>query len=93
MRLKTVRQLFGRTALAIGLGMAATTSGTAHATPLLVIANIPVDAVLAMSSANTRCVSITFDKNGNRQSQTVSSVTSTATIWGAASYGCFVWTQ
>jgi hypothetical protein len=92
MRLRMMRRFFGRTGLAIGLCLATMTPGTVHATPLAVIANIPVEAVLAMSAANMRCVSITFDKNGNRLSQVDTSVTTTPTQWGAGTYGCFVWT-
>jgi YD repeat-containing protein len=48
---------------------------------------------VAMASVTSQCTTLTYDKNGNRLSQTVAPMTSTTTTWGAATYGCFVWKQ
>jgi len=51
----------------------------------------PPASIVAMASASSLCISITYDKNGNRVSQTVGNVTTSTTIWGSGTYGCFVW--
>lgn len=93
MRLHHLQRLSSLSALVTAfclLGMSAT---PAQANPLAIIVNIPAQTVIAMSATNMLCVSTIYDENGNRLSQTVTSVTTTTTTWGAASYGCFVWKQ
>lgn len=51
----------------------------------------PPASIVAMASASSLCITITYDKNGNRISQTVGNVTTNTTIWGSGTYGCFVW--
>jgi hypothetical protein len=51
----------------------------------------PPASIVAMASATSLCITITYDKNGNRISQTVGNVTTNTTIWGSGTYGCFVW--
>jgi hypothetical protein len=68
------------------------TVAAGHANPLLPVANVnPPPISVAMASAATQCIALTYDKNGNRLVQTVTSMATTTTIWGAAPYGCFVW--
>ena len=78
------------------LGILATLGfpGTAHAqAPFLsVVINLqPLQTWVSTGGASSLCISITYDKNGNRILQTVGNVTTGTTIWGSGTYGCFVW--
>jgi len=48
------------------------------------------NASAVMASAS-RCVFFTYDKNGNRLTQTTLSPPSSLPTWGSSSYGCFAW--
>lgn len=84
---------FARMGLLASCGVAALSPTSAQANPLAMIVIIPAQTVIAMSATNMLCIKITYDENGNRLSQTASSVTLTETVWGTATYGCFVWKQ
>lgn len=45
---------------------------------------------IVVTSAS-RCVTFTYDKNGNRQAQSTSMPASEPVTWGAGQFGCFVW--
>lgn len=79
---------------AVSLSFISPGAANAQAHVLTVVANLqPLQTWLAMAGANSVCVAMTYDQNGNRLSQTVTPVTTTATNWGEAAYGCFVWKQ
>jgi hypothetical protein len=68
--------------------------GTAQAnTPFLnVVINLqPLQTWVSTAGASSLCITISYDKNGNRILQTVGNVTPGTTIWGSGTYGCFVW--
>jgi hypothetical protein len=80
----------------ISFGSAAALSWpvAASAQPPMLAAVLMVQSAqtsVAMASPSSLCININYDKNGNRVSQTVGNVTTSTTIWGAATYGCFVW--
>lgn len=76
----------------LALALALASPATAHAhVAIVAMALQPPAAAVAMAGANSQCIAITYDKNGNRISQTVGNVTTTTTIWGSATYGCFIW--
>lgn len=93
MHWKHRQQLLRRTGLVVGCCIAAMSSGPANANALAAVVNIPAQTFVAMSVTSMLCVSMTYDQNGNRLSQTVSAVTTSTTNWGAGTYGCFVWKQ
>jgi len=41
-------------------------------------------------AAPNMCLSFTYDKNGNRLTQTTAGVNAQA-VWGSSTYPCFVW--
>jgi hypothetical protein len=74
-------RIYHRPIFGLALALASQANAQAHAPA----------TVLAMASTASLCISITYDKNGNRVLQTVGNVTTSATVWGSATYGCFVW--
>ena len=48
------------------------------------------NASVVMTSAS-RCITFTYDKNGNRQAQTTTAPPASSPTWGSSSYGCFAW--
>jgi arginine repressor len=89
------RSLRKVTLLSAVLLMAATPGAAdaqAYMLPAIINVQIP-QTLLAMAGANNLCVAITYDQNGNRLTQTVTSTTINATVWGAGTYGCFLWNQ
>jgi hypothetical protein len=65
----------------------------AQANPGPIVVNIPAQMFVAVSAIDMRCISMTYDENGNRKLQTVAPVVTTTTTWGTAAYGCFAWKQ
>ena len=47
------------------------------------------DAPVAPAAPNM-CLSFTYDKNGNRLTQTTAGLNAQA-VWGSSTYPCFVW--
>ena len=47
-------------------------------------------AGIVVTSAS-RCVTFTYDKNDNRQTQSTSTPASGAVTWGTTRLGCFIW--
>ena len=39
----------------------------------------------------SRCVTFTYDKNGNRITQATAAPPASSPTWGSSSYGCFAW--
>lgn len=61
-----------------------------HGVPLA--AAMPSAAIwVAIASTNSQCITLIYDKNGNRVSQTVGNIAMSTTAWGSGTYGCFVW--
>ncbi len=52
---------------------------------------LTAQAAAVMASATAQCTTLTYDKNGNRLSQTVTSIAASPVAWGGGMYGCFVW--
>lgn len=76
------------TVLSLGIG------APVQANPLIIINNTKAALTIAsLVSTTSQCVRIVYDKNGNRITQTVLPINSAPTIWGTATYGCFVWKQ
>ena len=50
-------------------------------------------AAMFLLGSGSHCVGFTYDLNGNRVAQTAATMGSGAVLWGAGSYGCFLWTQ
>jgi hypothetical protein len=82
---------FFRGGLLIACCVASMMPRAASAKPLPIIFNMSAQTVAAISSATKVCVYVTYDKNGNRLTQNVGSVTTNQTLWGAGTYGCFDW--
>mgnify|MGYP003119333055 CR=1 FL=1 len=93
MRWDPIRRLIYRAGLLMSFGFMAMFAGTAHANPVITIFTVSPPILAAMSSANRHCISITYDKNGNRITQADVLVTTTPTIWGSRTYGCFTWSE
>lgn len=57
---------------------------------------IPLDvqlssAIIMMVGSGSSCVTFSYDLNGNRTSQAVSTIGSGGVLWGAGAFGCFIW--
>lgn len=92
MCLKRIKQPIIQLARLSGVGLVLAASHAAQANaPVVAIVLQPAPVVAAMSSTNSLCITITYDKNGNRLSQTVGNVATSTTVWGSGTYGCFVW--
>lgn len=57
---------------------------------------LPLDAQIAQAlivllSASSHCVELAHDRNGNRQSRSISTVGSAGANWGSGKFGCLVW--
>ena len=67
-------------------------SAQARGFTLIVDAQISQMLLLLLGSGSS-CVNFSYDKNGNRTAQSVSTIGSGQTLWGSGSFGCFVWSQ
>lgn len=47
--------------------------------------------MVVLLGAGSSCVFLTYDANGNRQAQTITTISTTGATWGASSFGCFIW--
>lgn len=53
---------------------------------------LPYSALVAVSlQASSRCVYMTYDKNGNRLSRSSLVIPSTSAAWGTSVFGCSRW--
>jgi YD repeat-containing protein len=78
-----------RNLLAAALVISAPNTASAQ-TPLLL--NLQASqAMMMLIQAGGMCVGYVYDANGNRTAQTVVTIGSTPTQWGAGTYGCFLW--
>ncbi len=50
-------------------------------------------SMLILLGSGSHCVGFTYDANGNRTSQSTTTMGSGATLWGSGPFGCFVWSQ
>lgn len=46
---------------------------------------------MMLLGAGSSCALLTYDTNGNRLGQAVTTISSTGAVWGASSFGCFIW--
>lgn len=51
---------------------------------------VSVNLLLSVPSTSG-CFQYVYDKNGNRISSTTANVSTGATVWGSATYGCATW--
>jgi hypothetical protein len=47
--------------------------------------------MVLLLGTGSSCVLMTYDTNGNRMTQAVTTISSTGAVWGATSFGCFIW--
>ncbi len=52
-----------------------------------------VESTMLSLSLASPCLLLSYDKNGNRTSQTINTSTSGSAAWGAGTFGCFVWDE
>lgn len=50
-----------------------------------------VQSTMLWLNVASPCLLLSYDKNGNRTSQSVNTSTSGSAAWGAGTFGCFVW--
>jgi hypothetical protein len=56
--------------------------------------DIQIPQVLLLGlGVGSSCVALSYDLNGNRTAQSVTTVGSGSTNWGSGSFGCFVWSS
>lgn len=65
----------------------------AEANPLVLMGGSLSASLTMLIQAGNLCVLYTYDANGNRLTQTNSSISAGTTTWGSGSYGCFMWKQ
>jgi hypothetical protein len=46
---------------------------------------------MLLLGAGSSCVLLSYDANGNRLAQAVTTISTTGAMWGASSFGCFIW--
>jgi hypothetical protein len=66
---------------------------SAQANGLVLIGPQIGSSLLFLLSSGSHCVVFTYDPNGNRTSQTNSTVGSGPALWGSDKFGCFAWSQ
>lgn len=66
---------------------------SAQASALLLFGPLGAQSSVFLLGSGSLCVGFTYDVNGNRTAQTVSTIGSGSVLWGAGTYGCFVWDQ
>jgi hypothetical protein len=67
-------------------------SGSAEAQSIALALDTQVtQSIIMMLSSTSSCVAFSYDLNGNRTAQSVSTIGSSATNWGSGSFGCFLW--
>ena len=93
MRLRILRitTLLRGSAIIGGASLCAAAS-PAQASGVLLLAPLIMQSAAITLNVDSRCVVFTYDKNGNRITQTTSTPPATTT-WGSARYGCFAWHQ
>lgn len=52
-----------------------------------------VQSAMLLASSAGSCLTLSYDKNGNRVSQSVGGPAPGAALWGARNFGCFDWGQ
>ncbi len=93
MRWSQIQKFICRVILLVGCSSMIMSAGVARANPMIAIFTISPTILGAVSSVNSHCIHITYDKNGNRIAQTDAPVTATPTTWGSGTYGCFTWSE
>lgn len=78
--------------IALGL-LALALPSQARANGLLLFGPQGSQTAIFLLSTGSLCVDLTYDPNGNRMAQGVSVIGSGMTLWGAGTFGCFVWSQ
>lgn len=48
-------------------------------------------STLFLLGSGSTCVTLAYDTNGNRTTQTTVTISSTGAKWGSATFGCFIW--
>ena len=92
MRMMNFKRSIRRVAWVSGAALVLVSSSAGQAQDLTFVANmLPAAVWLTTASTSSLCITITYDKNGNRVSQTVANMTTATTVWGSGTYGCFVW--
>ncbi|CAN0573832.1 unnamed protein product, partial [Laminaria digitata] len=70
-----------------------TFSAPAQANSLVILGPQLSQIMLSSLGAGSQCIYFVHDENGNRISQTAATIGAGPTLWGAGSFGCFVWNQ
>lgn len=87
------RQSFRMAKIALGCLLFCGLPTAAQANGLLLIGPQIGSSLLIMLASGSHCIGFTYDVNGNRTSQAVSTIGSGPTLWGSGTFGCFVWDQ
>ena len=79
-----------RLLIVVGIGLSGI-QVPASANPALIAGPLATSHMAIWVGANGTCYSITYDKNGNRISQTSAGIASSQLTWGSSAYGCSLW--
>lgn len=88
---KSVRVNTNKLAIAFAVWSLAAAPNLAHAQGLPILSVQVASALPILIAAGSVCVKYTYDANGNRTAQIVTTIGSGQTLWGAGTYGCYLW--
>ena len=68
--------------------------GPAQARGLYLLLDAQISqSLLVLLGSGSQCLNFTYDVNGNRTAQSISTIGSGQTVWGSGTFGCFVWSS
>jgi YD repeat-containing protein len=91
MMAKIISYSFKRGVLALSIFSLCAFPCTAQANGLVLLGPQLGSSLLLLLNSGSHCTLFTYDPNGNRISQTNSTVGSGVVVWGTDRYGCTLW--
>jgi uncharacterized protein (DUF2252 family) len=90
-RLRLVKMTFVSVLMLQGGLAAAQSGGSQPVTKRSASAARVASSAQSASASQNLCISYTYDRNGNRLTQTSAPVETQQPVWGSSKYACFVW--
>ena len=91
MSANSTRLIAYKLAMAIAMGSFAATPSLAQAHGFPILSVQIASALPILITAGSSCILYSYDTNGNRTAQTVTTIGGGQAQWGSGTYGCFLW--
>ena len=88
---KFLRATAYKRAFACAVGALAAAPNLAHAHGFPILSVQIASALPILITAGSACILYSYDTNGNRTAQSVTTIGAGTTQWGSGTYGCFLW--